>query len=67
MTPQTIEVSKRPTYTNKQGQVISADKVNSVVFVAPKSTEPQIIGSVYLNRPFANGHTKARITVEFLD
>jgi len=46
-----------------------ADKKHSVVFVN-QPTDPtvqDIVSSVYLNRPMVNGHTKAKLTIEFLD
>ena len=67
MTTHTVEISKRPNYTKKStGEVVTADKINSVVFTATTASSP-IVSSVYLNRPMVNGHTKAKLTIEFLD
>lgn len=58
MTTHTIEVqlaSKNP------------EKIHSRVFQAAVTATDPIIKSVYISRPMANGHTKAKITVEFLD
>lgn len=64
----TVEVSIANPKTKRDGTVSSPEKINSRVFDFKGGlTETPITRSVYLNRPMSNGHTKARITVEFLD
>lgn len=47
-------------------KAFSPEKVHSRVFEASKTIENPIIRSVYLNRPMANNHRHAKITVEWL-
>lgn len=65
MTNQTYTVNvnlQQKTETNK-----GPEKLHSRVFECAKDVVDPITRSVYLNRPMSNGHTKAKITVEFLD
>lgn len=49
-------------------KAFSPEKVHSRVFESNDMLRDNpIIKSVYLNRPMSNNHSKAKITVEFLD
>lgn len=63
-----VELSK-PRDAQGNRKAFSPEKVHSRVFEAVNGVniDNPVIKSVYLSRPQSNNHTRARITVEFLD